>query len=802
MKVTLNWLREFVPIELPLSRLAERLALAGLEVDSVNEQGTELVTIARITRIDPHPHSDHLVVCYVTTGGEALPVVCGATNMKAGDLVALAPEGAVLPSEQRVERLEIRGQLSCGMLCSEAELGLSQDHSGLLILPGDAPLGAALFSFLGLRDTILDIAVTPNRGDCLSVLGLAREIAALTGASLHARKPWVRERGAVITEQARVSIEDPDLCPRYAARVVTGVQVAPSPAWMRWRLEAVGIRSLNNLVDVTNYVMIERGQPLHAFDLPSLAGAEIIVRRAREIPTIKTLDGQERRLTPDDLLICDRDRGVAIAGLMGGENSEVREQTTALLLESAYFVPETVRRTARRLGLRSEASYRFERGVDPQGTVLALNRAVELLTQLVGGQISRGIIDVCPRPLALAQVSLRTARVSSFLGTKVDKQEIKRCLHTLGLKVAREQRGAWRVTIPSYRADLTQEADLIEEIARLRGYDTLPTLLPQTEVQEKRPDPESLWSKRIRLCLAAQGLAETLSMSFTSARLNSLFPGLVPGSLPIALLNPLSTEDAEMRRSLLGNLLRILQLNLRQGESGVATFELGKVFYRENGGSFIDQKQERLNLAGVLYGCWPATGIGQEGRRIEFADLKGVLDALWQELHYATPVRWQRANEIPFLHPGKAAVLSTDGTVLGVAGALHPTLCTELDLHESPWVCELDFALLLRQARPVAPYQPLPRFPVVVRDVAIVADEELPVQAVVDAVQALNNPLIVHIRLFDLYRGDPIPAHKKSLAYSIAYRATDRTLTATEVNTLHAQVVDHLVRTLGLEVRA
>jgi phenylalanyl-tRNA synthetase beta chain len=802
MKVTLNWLREFVPIEVPLDRLAERLALAGFEVEGINEQGAEPVSIARITSIQPHPQSDHLAVCFVTTGREPLPVVCGATNMKVGDHVALAPEGTVLSNGQRVERLEIRGQLSCGMLCSEAELGLSQDHSGLLILPAEAPLGAALFAFLGLRDTILDIAVTPNRGDCLSVLGLAREIAALTGVFLHARKPRVRESGAIITEQARVNIEDPDLCPRYAARVVTGVQVAPSPAWMRWRLEAAGIRSLNNLVDVTNYVMIERGQPLHAFDLPSLAGAAIVVRRAREISVIRTLDGQERQLTPDDLLICDRDRGVAIAGVMGGENSEVQEQTTALLLESAYFVPETVRRTARRLGLRSEASYRFERGVDPQGTVIALNRAVELLTQLSGGQISHGVIDVCPQPPASAQIPLRAARVSSFLGTKVDEQEMKRCLHTLGMKVKQERRGVWRVTAPSYRADLTQEADLIEEIARLRGYDTIPTLLPRSEVQEKKPDLESVWSKRVRLCLTAQGLAEILSMSFTSAQLNSLFSGLVPGSLPIALLNPLSTEDAEMRRSLLSNLLRTLQLNLRQGESGVTFFELGKVFYMGNGGSFIDQKQERLNLAGVLYGSWPATGLRQEGQRIDFADLKGVLDAVWQELHYATPVRWHRANEISFLHPGKAAVLSIDGTVLGVAGALHPTLCTAFDLHEIPWVFELDFALLLREARPLTPYQSLPRFPVAVRDVAIVADEELPVQAVVDAVQALSNPLIVNVRLFDLYRGDPIPAHKKSLAYSIAYRATDRTLTATEVNTLHAQIVDHLVQTLGIEVRA
>jgi phenylalanyl-tRNA synthetase beta chain len=358
------------------------------------------------------------------------------------------------------------------------------------------------------------------------------------------------------------------------------------------------------------------------------------------------------------------------------------------------------------------------------------------------------------------------------------------------------------VTVPSYRADLTQEADLIEEIARLRGYETIPTLLPQSEVQEKKPDLEGGWSKRLRAYLAAQGLAEMLNLSFTSARLNNLFPGLLPHGASVALINPLSAEDAEMRRSLLSNLIRALQLNLRQGEAGVTTFELGKVFWQEENSSGNNSRQERLSLAGVLYGKWPATGIGQEGQRIDFADLKGILDGVWRELHYQMPVGWHRAGEVSFLHPGKSAMLWVNGTTLGVAGALHPTLCAEIGLGETPWAFELDVAALVRFAHPVSTYQPLPRFPAIVRDVAIVVDEELPVQAVTDAINTLTNPLIVSVRLFDLYRGDPIPAHKKSLAYSIAYRATDRTLMASEVNALHAQVVQHLVQTLGVEVRA
>ena len=798
MKVSLNWLREFVTIELPLERLADRLAMAGLEVDDIQEQGAEPIQVGQIVRIDPHPQSDHLTVCLVTTGGDVLPVVCGATNMKVGDKVAFAPAGTTFPGGQKVELTEIRGQRSHGMLCSERELGLSDDHSGLLIIEDDAKLGEELYSRLGLRDTILDIAITPNRGDCLSVLGVAREIAALTGAPLFAKRPRVRESSSVASEQVRVSILDADLCPRYAARVVSNLRVVPSPAWMRWRLEAAGVRAINSVVDVTNYVMLERGQPLHAFDLPSLHGPEIIVRRARDITSITTLDGKERALVADDLLICDRDRAVAVAGVMGGSNSEVHDQTTVTLLESAYFIPETVRRTARRLGLRSEASYRFERGVDPQGTILALNRTAALLAQISQGKVSRGVIDVCPQPLPPTTITLREQRVSRFLGMPVEAKDIEHCMRTLGAKIKRSRKGTWNVTVPSYRADLTQEVDLIEEVARLKGYETVPTLLPRTEAHEKTLDQEGNWVRRIRTCFAAQGLSELLSLSFTSAQLNRLFAGSDSTS-PIPLMNPLSAEGAEMRVSLLGNLMRALQHNLRQGESGVTVFEVGKVFLgaQETPGG----RQERLHTAGVLYGSWPASGL-QKSTPIEFADLKGVLETLWQELHCEEKIRWERATTIPFLHPGKAAMILIDGTACGVAGAVHPAHCVALDLAEIPWVFELDLAPLLTHARTTVRYQLLPRFPTTVRDVALVADETLPVQAVIDAVDALANPLIVEVRLFDQYRGNPIPQNKRSLAYSIAYRATDRTLTALEVNTLHAEVIAHLARTLDVEVRS
>jgi phenylalanyl-tRNA synthetase beta chain len=686
MKVTLNWLREFVDIELSVEELAARLTMAGLEVEGVEQQGA---------------------------------------------------------------------------------------------------------------DTVLDVAVTPNRGDCLSVLGLAREIAALTGKKIKIPRVKVRAATPAAVELAQVTIADPDLCPRYCARVVTGVKVASSPPWVRWRLQAVGLRSINNVVDATNYVMIERGQPLHAFDYALLSGHQIVVRRAREIPSLVTLDGQEHKLVSDDLLICDGEKGVAVAGVMGGANSEVGEGTAQVLLESAYFVPETVRRTARRLGLRSEASYRFERGVDPAGTLAALDRVTELILRLCGGKAARGAVEVLPHPLSPLQIPLRLSRVQDLLGTAVDVDEVNRWLTALRSKVKRGKGGVLQVTVPSYRSDLVREVDLIEEVARLKGYNAIPALLPVGEVGAGSEEVNGYWEGVVRKCLAAQGLTEMITLSFTSLRFNQLFPGLwLLGERAIPILNPLSEAGAALRLSLLGGLVGALQYNRRQGARGISAFELGKVFSLGEDG----QRQEKPGLAGVLYGPWLTAGLPHEERWVDFSDLKGVLENLFDELGCADRVRWEQCPETSFLHPGKAASIQVAGERVGMVGALHPDAYQELDLPGDLWMFELDFPTLLHYARSVNRFRALPRFPAVVRDVAIVVDEDVPAQGLIDAVKACGISSIAEAYLFDCYRGSQIPAHKKSLAFSISYRAEDRTLTDAEVNELHAGMLG-LLRLRGFEVR-
>jgi phenylalanyl-tRNA synthetase beta chain len=799
MRVTWNWLAEFVDLQLAVADVAEILTLAGLEVESIEESGRELadVVCGEIVRVRPHPNAERLRVCDVRSGAETTwTVVCGAANAHAGNRVAYAPPDATLPGGRSITTTEVRGISSAGMLCSAAELGIGAESPDILLLPADAPLGQRVSAILALEDTVLDIAITPNRGDCLSVLGIAREIIALTGQRPRRQRLSVQESDRPAAELAAVHIADPELCGRYVARLLWDVTIAASPLWMQSRLQAVGLRPINNIVDVTNYVMIERGQPLHAFDYDRLPSTEILVRRAGTVSTFTTLDGETRPLHPDDLLITSGGQPVAIAGVMGGAETEVTPGTSRILLESAWFAPATVRSTAKRLGLRSEASYRFERMTDIDGVPAAADRAAALMAKLGSARVAHGRVDVYPGVRLRAPISLRLKRVDDLLGMPVNRTEVVSRLKALGIVVSPATRGTLTAVPPSYRSDLIREIDLIEEIARLGGYLNVPTTLPQCILTGTGEPLEYRRQRDLRRFCAALGLNEVVFLSFCSPRLNALFPGLHGQRQPVRVLNPLTQDDTELRLSLLPGLIRIVRDNLDQGVPRVGLFCIGKVFWRTE--SFAEARR----LAGAVCPAIPSLGVGSRGAVAQFADVKGILESLFGFM--ALPdVRWKPATDLVALHPGKTARIEIAGEPIGILGSLHPALAEEVKLQAPCWLFEVDLDRLLQYCASRIAYRDLSRFPAVLRDVAIVTDESFASDQVVQFVREWNQrpQLIEDVYLFDQYTGPPIPPGKKSLAYSLSYRAADRTLTDAEVNAVHGQLIAALKDALHVETR-
>jgi phenylalanyl-tRNA synthetase beta chain len=799
MKVTWNWLSEFVDMEMPLAPLAERLTMSGFEVESVEERGRDLrdVVCAEIAQVRPHPQAERLTVCDLRTAGDGIvTVVCGATNLRAGHRVAYVPPGSTLPGNRTIAAAEVRGVASAGMLCSEAELGLGPDAAGVLILPGDADVGRRVAAIVGLEDVVLDIAVTPNRGDCLSVAGIAREIAALTGQRLRRQRVMVRESGAAAGDLIAIRIADSDLCGRYVGRVISGVDIGPSPSWMQYRLQAVGMRPINNVVDVTNYVMIERGQPLHAFDYDRLPRPDISVRRAGATSTFTTLDGQTRALHPDDLMIASGEQAVAIAGVMGGADTEVTSSTRRVLLESAWFSPTSIRRTAKRLGLRSEASYRFERTTDIEGAPLAADRAAALIAKLTGGTVAAGRVDVYPSARRPAPIALRLKRVEDLLGMTVARGDVVARLKALGVAVSPTARGTLSALPPSSRPDLSREIDLIEEIVRLGGYENVPTTVPESRYTGTGEGRVQRRHRELKRFLCAQGLNEVVFLSFMSSRLNQLFAGFRDRRAPVTVLNPVTQDDPEMRLSLCSGLVRIVRDNLNQGASDVALFCIGKVFWRDHAYG------EGVRLAGALSGTLPSDRLGRRTATTEFVDVKGVVESVLDFLQ-VSDVRWTPAVDHPAFHPGKTAWVEVAGHTVGIVGLLHPSVQEELQVDGPCWLFELDLEHLLQYCPSRVVYKDLARFPAVVRDLAVVTEERFAADRVVRFVWEWSptSHLIEDVTLFDQYSGPPIPTGKKSLAYSIAYRAADRTLTDTEVNEMHAQLISALTKALHVEPR-
>jgi phenylalanyl-tRNA synthetase beta chain len=649
----------------------------------------------------------------------------------------------------------------------------------------------------GRDDWLFTVGVTPNRGDCLGIRGIAREVAAITGQSLEPARSRAAAPATVNATGVEVSIEEPRLCPRYSACLLHDLATRPSPPWLRFRLEACGIRAINNVVDITNYVMLETGQPLHAFDFDLLPAPRIVVRTAGAPTKFTTLDGSERDLAADDLLICSGTSPIALAGVMGGINSEVHQGTRSVLLESAHFDPTAVRRTAKRLGLHSEASHRFERGVDPNGTLTALERASELLAELAGASPAPEVVDRYPRPPKLPEISLRDERTARLLGTAVALASVEQYLRSLGVATRRAP-GARLVCVPpSSRPDLTREADLIEEIARLYGYDRLPAKLPPLRPGAGARDELLQRQRAVRAYLAGDGFLEAINLPFTSDHLNRTFMGLwQPPVMAVTLLNPLVKESAEMRVSLIPGLLENLRTNLAHRAGSVWLYHLGKVFRAGASGP-----EEGLYLSAVLYGARPRRGLRQANERPPgFLDCKGIVEGIFELLRLGARVTWTEGRLAP-LHPGRQALALLDGRALGYAGEIHPDICDRLDL-PAVLIFELDLEKSLEYAPRRISVRNLPRFPAVERDFALVVERDFQSQRIIDWINIQGEPLIEHVDVFDEYRGTPIPQDKKSLAYKISFRAEDRTLTDAEVSSLHQSLIEEITKVFGAELRS
>jgi len=788
MKFSVNWLREFVELPANVDELAELLTLAGTEIESIEKRGANFdqVVVAQIKASAQHPNADRLSVCQVDDGsGQERQIVCGAKNYKVNDKVPLALPGAVLVGDLKIKPSKLRGVESQGMLCSPSELGLSADSDGLLILSPDAKIGEPIASLFP-EDTILDVEITPNRGDLLSHFGLAREISALVGQPL--RLPGETAAGdAPVQQKKGITISAPNECPFYSARRIENIKVGPSPDWLRGRLEAVGLRSINNIVDITNFVMLEIGQPLHAFDADKLSGG-ISVRLATVGEKFLALDGKTYSLGEQDLVIADDGRAVGLAGVMGGEDTGVTDSTTTLLLESAFFEPAVIAGKSRVLGFGSESAYRFERGVDFGGCARAVERATGLIIAVCGGRAGP-LTDVTGPLPRRDPVKVRPERVTRILGLPLGDDVIADAFTRLGF--AYERAGAdFIVTPPTYRFDLAIEEDFVEEVARMYGYDNIsPT--PAAHVQHMLPLAEAQRSAAdLRRRLVARDWQEIVTFSFVSAATEALLDPAAPAErTPIRVLNPIAAHLDVMRTTMLPGLVATLASNLSHKAPRVRVFEIGRVFGREGAGF-----SQPLVLGGLAYGSAAPEQWGEKVRTVDFFDIKGDLEALAAPRQLATEAAPQ-----PWLHPGRAATVRIDGADCGFVGELHPRLARHYGFPQAPVVFQVELAPLLAGTLPEG--RPVARFPIVRRDLAVIVDEALPAAAVIDALHDAAPLHVERIVPFDVYRGAGLPSGRKSLAILVLMQDTARTLTDADIDATVAALVEVLKQRFGATLR-
>lgn len=801
MKLSHSWLQKYIAFEFTPEELSEKLTMLGLEVESFEKLGDKYTgfVVGKVLEATKHPNADKLTVCSVDVGKERLQIVCGAPNVSVGQKVAVGLPGAVVPRNQHdpkggpfvLSRVSIRGVESHGMICSEYELDLGPDKDGILVLDGKARVGQALARYLGLDDIVYEIGITPNRPDLLSHFGVAREIGILTGKTPKLPAVRLRESKVPIGKSFSVRVEDTVNCPRFAVRLIRGVRISESPLWMQRALQSVGLRPRNNVVDVTNYVMLECGQPMHAFDLAMLRGNRIIVRQVRGGTRFTTLDGKERILPEGAVMVCDAEREVSIAGIMGGENSEISDTTTDVVLESAYWNPSSIRRTAKALGIQSDASYRFERGADPNASDYALDRAASLIVELAGGQVLKGKIDIYPKKIQPRRISLRPERCNSVLGTRLSSAEIEKFLSRLGIRKVAAKKGRTIFQVPTFRVDIEREIDLIEEVARVYGYDNIETKTVAS-IDLDHPFKKESLTDRIREILVGFGYHEALTISLQDER-----TALLATPHPVRLANPLGVEMSTMRTSLVPGLLQAVARNHSFGNVDLRMFEIGHVFSRSAEPQVVDNIKEEQRVCLLLTGLFEPRHWKHAASPADIYHLKGeVADLLqacdldsWRYIYYSTS---ETLADNPIF-------VEINGATAGYLGRVKQQVREAFGVEHDVWVAELNVELL--SSRKAKRYVPLPRFPKARRDVAFVVDVSVTAESIEQCMREAGTELLQEIEVFDVYRGPNLPPGKKSIAYTLQIMSRERTLTDEEIDAEVERVVQRVCQRFGATLR-
>lgn len=793
MNLPMSWLNDYMDIDVEPKEYADRMTMSGSKVEGFENMGESVqnVVAGKVLTCVDHPDSDHLHVCTVDAGtGEILQIVCGAPNVKENIIVPVALVGAVLP-DGKIKKGKLRGVESCGMLCSHDELGITEDtlgyepEYGILILPDDTPIGKDIKDIFGMNETVVEFEITSNRPDCFSIIGLARETAATFDKKFTIPEVKFTQNSENINDTISVEVLDKDKCKRYCARMVKNVKIGPSPAWMQERLRACGVRPINNIVDITNYVLLEYGQPMHAFDLRDLQDNKIIVRRAADGEIIKTLDEQDRTLTDNDLVIADGKRAVAIAGVMGGFNSEVKDDTTTVIFESATFDGASVRLTAQRVGLRTEASSRYEKGLDYNNTVTAVERACQLVEELGCGENIGGMIDIVGNVTDMKSLPFRPDKINAFLGTDISVEQMVKYFDALEIKTDLDK---MTVTPPSFRPDLEGEADIAEEVARFYGYDKIPVTLLSGEATCGKKTERQQAQDKIMETLTAMGLYEIYTYTFTSP---SIFDKLnVPAKsalrTAVKISNPLGEDTSIMRTTTISSMLDILSRNYNYRNASAKLFEIGKVFIPTEEGKLPD---EPFKIT-----------MGMYGGGVDFFDLKGICEGLFKNLNVEN-VKYAAVTDNPTFHPGRCAKVKAGGKTLGIIGEIHPAVSRKYGIDTPVYIAELDFENVFLNIKTDIKFKELPKFPAVTRDIAMLVDKTVPVADIEEIITKASGKLLETLTLFDVYEGEQIPDGKKSVAYSAVYRASDRSLTGEEVQKVFDKAVKNLEHQLGAQLR-